>query len=90
MAGCLLCAVLVGSLPLKIICVGFSLSPISSWNGEAAIDNFKNLLSLCTSFSCTRANLLPYTILCPQSWSTLKSQSFLSLESISYIRILAW
>jgi hypothetical protein len=77
MAGSLLLAVFVESPPLKIVCVDFSLSPIFSWNGEADIGNTKSLFSLCTSFPCTRANLRLYTILSPQSWSTMKSPLFL-------------
>lgn len=77
MAGPLLLAIFVELLSLKTICLGFSLSPIFGWNREAAIDNIKNLLSLRTSFPCTRANPHLYTILSPQSWSTMKSPLFL-------------
>lgn len=73
MTSSLLCAVFVESLPLKIIRVGFPVSLVFSWNGEASVDNIKNFFSLCASFFRAGANPHLYTILSPQSWSTMNS-----------------
>ena len=82
-AGSLLLAAPGESLPLKTTCLCFPVSPVSTWNGEASTDNVKNLFSLCTlfrrSFRCVRANPQLYTILSPQSWSTMKPPFLLFL-----------
>jgi hypothetical protein len=53
-AGSLLLAALVESLPLKTTSPCFPVSPVSTWNGEAGIDNVKNLFSLVP---CSAARL---------------------------------
>ena len=82
-AGSLLLPALVESLPLETTCLCFPASPVSTWNVEASTGNVNNLFSLCTlfrrSFGCITANPHLYTILPPQSWSTMKPPFLLFL-----------
>lgn len=73
MAGALVLAGFLESLPLKTTCLAFPVSPVSSWNAEAIIANIKNRSPHRNSFLYASPNPHLYTILSPQSWSNVKS-----------------